>query len=49
MEYGVEMISCGMMYIKSFIKIDAGVQATLMFNLRNLTGCNIGITDGKEL
>jgi hypothetical protein len=31
------------------MKIDIGVQAILRFGLRNLRGCNVGVTDGKEL
>jgi hypothetical protein len=38
-----------MTYIPSLMKIDAGVQAILRFSLRNLRGCNVGITDGKDL
>jgi hypothetical protein len=43
MESGVDMASCGVIYMPSFIKIDAGVQAILRFCLRC---CNVGITDG---
>jgi hypothetical protein len=32
-----------------FMKIGTGVQAVLRFCLRNLRGCNVGITDGKDL
>jgi hypothetical protein len=42
------MASCGMIYETSFMKIDAGVQAIIRFCFRNLRGCNVGITDGKE-
>jgi hypothetical protein len=38
-----------MMYIQSFMKIGAGVQATLRFFQRKLRGCNSGITDGRDL
>jgi hypothetical protein len=31
--------------VPSFMKIGTGVQATLRFCLRNLRGCNVGITD----
>jgi hypothetical protein len=31
------------------MKIDAGVEAVLRYYLRNLRGCNVGITDGKDL
>jgi hypothetical protein len=46
-EYAAEMASYGMIYI--FFKIGAGVQAVLRFCLRNLGGCNDGITDENEL
>jgi hypothetical protein len=45
MEHGIEIVSCGMIHIPSFMNIDAGVQAILKFSLRNLRGCNVGITD----
>jgi hypothetical protein len=38
-----------MIYIPSFMKIGAGVQAILIFCLRNLKGFNVGITDGWDL
>jgi hypothetical protein len=38
-----------MVYIPSFIKIDVGVQAILRFSLRNLSGCDAGITDERDL
>jgi hypothetical protein len=37
------------MYIPSFIKIGTGIQAILRFSLKNLRGCNVGITDGRNL
>jgi hypothetical protein len=43
--YAVEMASCSMIYLPSFVKIATGVQAILRFCLRNMEG----ITDGKEL
>jgi hypothetical protein len=48
-EYAVEMGLCGVMYIPSFVKIVIGVQAILGFCLRNLRGCNIGTTAGRDL
>jgi hypothetical protein len=33
----------------SFMKIANGVQEILKFCLRNLRGCNVGITDGRDL
>jgi hypothetical protein len=38
-----------MKYIRSFMKIGAGVQAVLRFYLRKMRGCNVGITDGRYL
>jgi hypothetical protein len=49
MKYAVEMGSGDMIYLPSFIKIDTGLQAILRFCVRNLTGCNVGITDGRDL
>jgi hypothetical protein len=48
MKYAVEVASCGMIYIPSFMKIGTGVQVILRFCLRNLRGCNVGITDGRD-
>jgi hypothetical protein len=36
MMYAVEMVSCDMIYTPSVMKISRGVQAILMFCLRNL-------------
>jgi hypothetical protein len=36
-------------YVPYFMKIGIGVQAVLRFCLRNLRGCNFGITGGKDL
>jgi hypothetical protein len=49
MMYAVKIGSGGMIYVPSFMKIGTGVQAILMFCLRNLRGCNAGITDGSDL
>jgi hypothetical protein len=49
MSYAVGMASCGMIYLPGFIKICIGVQALLEFCLRNLNGCNVGITAGRDL
>jgi hypothetical protein len=48
-KYAVGMVSCGMIYISIFMKTGTGVQAILRFYLRNLRGCNVGITDGRDL
>jgi hypothetical protein len=45
----LEMNLCGMMYILSLVNIGTGVQAILRFSLNNLRGCNVGITDGRDL
>jgi hypothetical protein len=42
----LEMVSCGMIYIPSFMKISRGLQAILRFCLSNFKGCNVGIIDG---
>jgi hypothetical protein len=47
MMYAIEMASCSMIYLPSFMKICIGVQAILRFCLRNLRGCD-GITDGRD-
>jgi hypothetical protein len=49
MMHTVEMPSCGMILIPSFINISAGVQPIFRVCLRNLRGCNVGITDGEDL
>jgi hypothetical protein len=49
MRYTVEMASSGLIYIQSFMKIDAGVQALLSFRYRNSRDCNVGISDGRDL
>jgi hypothetical protein len=36
MKYAIEMALCGIIYIPSFMKFGAGVQAILRFCLRNL-------------
>jgi hypothetical protein len=45
MNNAVEMVSCSMMYIPSF----TGFKEILRFCLRNLRGCNVGITEGRDL
>jgi uncharacterized protein YraI len=47
MKYAVEMGSGGMMYIPSFMMIGTGVRAIVKLCLRNMRGCNSGITDGR--
>jgi hypothetical protein len=48
-EYGVEMASGDVVYVASFIKTEAGVQAILRFSSRNLRGWNVGITNRRDL
>jgi hypothetical protein len=48
MMYVVEMASCRMTYMPSFMKICIGVQVIILrFNLRDVRDCNVGVTDGK--
>jgi hypothetical protein len=35
--------------IPGLVKIGTDVQAILQFGLRNLNGCNVGITEGTDL
>jgi hypothetical protein len=49
MTHAAEMPSSGMIYVPSFMKIGTSIQATLRLCLRNLRGCNVGITDGRDL
>jgi hypothetical protein len=35
-------------YIQSFKKINSGVQAVVRLYLRNLRGCNVDNTDGRD-
>jgi hypothetical protein len=49
MRYTTEMASDSMIYIPSFMNIVSGIPEILWFCLSNLNGCNVGITDGKEL
>jgi hypothetical protein len=44
-----EALSGGMIYILSLMTIGAGVQAILKLCLRNMRGCNVGITDGRDV
>jgi hypothetical protein len=47
--YAIDMASGGMIiYIPSFMKIGTGVQAILRLCLKDLRGCDVGITSGKE-
>jgi hypothetical protein len=45
MKSAAEIGSDCMIYIQNFMKIDTGVQAISYFSIRNLRGCNVGITD----
>jgi hypothetical protein len=49
MIFAVEMPSCGMIIVPSFMKIGTVIQAIVRFGLNNLKDCNVGITNGKDL
>jgi hypothetical protein len=49
MMYAIEMASSGMIYLPSFMKTGTGIQAILIFCLRNLRGWNVCIIHGREL
>jgi hypothetical protein len=49
MKCAVEMASCGMTHVPSFMKIFTGFQTILKFCLSNLNDRNISITDGSDL
>jgi hypothetical protein len=49
MMYAVEIASCGTIYVPSSMKTGTGFQAILRFCLRNMRGCNVGITDGRNI
>jgi hypothetical protein len=44
MKYTIEMVSCGMLHLPSFMKTGKGMQAVLRFCISNLNGCNVGVT-----
>jgi hypothetical protein len=48
-EVCLEMVSRGTKYIPSFTKIGLGIQAILILCLISLRGCNVGITDERDL
>jgi hypothetical protein len=54
MIYAVKMALCGThdihvrAYIPSIMKIGTSVQAILRLCLRNLRGCDAGMTDGRD-
>jgi hypothetical protein len=47
--YAVEISSYGMVFLPNSIKIGVGIQAILRFCLRKLEGCNVGITNARDL
>jgi hypothetical protein len=51
MKYATEMAPCGMIYqyITGFMKTATSVTAILKSGLRNLRGCNVGITNVRDL
>jgi hypothetical protein len=46
--YAADMPSCGMIFLPSFMKTGKDVERILKFRFRNLKGCNVGITDGRD-
>jgi hypothetical protein len=48
-EVSVEVVSCGIIYVQNFMKIDTGFKKILWFYLSNLKSRNVGVTDGKDL
>jgi hypothetical protein len=49
MIYAFEVPLCGMIIFSSFMKTGTDVQEVLRFYITNFRGCNVGITDGREL
>jgi hypothetical protein len=47
MMYAIEMPSCGMIFLPSFMKIGTGIQVILRFLLSNLNGYTVGVTHGR--
>jgi hypothetical protein len=43
MMYAVEMGSCDMIYLLSFMNIDTSVQVIIRLGFRYLRGCSVGI------
>jgi hypothetical protein len=51
MKYAVENSSCGMIhvYLISFMKIGNRRSSNIEVCLKNLRGCNVGITYGRDV
>jgi hypothetical protein len=49
MRYIADVALDDILYIPIFMKIGTGVQVILRFYLRNLKGCNVGITHGTDI
>jgi hypothetical protein len=47
--YVADITSGGMTYITGFMKIGKSAEEILRFCLRNLKGCNVCTTDGRNL
>jgi hypothetical protein len=45
----IEMPSCGMKFLPSFMKSGTGIQAILRFCLSSLKGSSVGNTEGSDL
>jgi hypothetical protein len=49
MMYHVQMASCGLIFLPSFMKIGKCFRAIIRFGLSNMNDCNVGIIEGKKL
>jgi hypothetical protein len=45
----IEIASCDVINLPSFLKIGTGIQKILRLRVRNLKGFNVDITDGRDL
>jgi hypothetical protein len=48
-KHAIKVVSCGTIDIKGLMTTGISVQAILQYCLRNLRGCNVGITERKGL
>jgi hypothetical protein len=47
--YAAEMPSCDMTFLPSFMNTGTGVEGILRCFLSNLKGCDVAVTDGRDL
>jgi hypothetical protein len=47
--HAVEMAADGMIWMPSFMAVGLGMQVMLRFFFDNSRGCNVGITNGRNL